>query len=335
MAESSLNWEHHVTSMENCFQRAINDTKYSDVTLVSEDYQSFSAHRIILSSCSETFEQILRFSSNSHPLLYLKGFTGAQVKDILQFIYNGKVNVPTKDLNMFVEKAKDLQLLQEPVQSDQVEFNNELNQDNQKNSMENQSITEDEALVENSSKDFNAGSEVESMDQEEIKNLIKKIETEGQKSLERLQSLSVDTLGETESKKPFLKVEVPDTPPVAVNNDVDVEALLAEVNFKNGFHHCPLPQCSYKVKRKECLRTHISSSHDGPKYSCPYSLCSSRRYSSKANLRMHLKNYHICEDCGEKFEENKDLKKHKTSVHPIKFLKNLNGLQHPIMIPNI
>jgi len=325
--ESSLNWEHHKEKLENCFQRAFNDTIYSDVTLVSEDYQNFSAHRIILSSCSETFEQILRHSSNSKPLLFLKGFSGAQLKDILQFMYTGQVHVPTIDLNKFVEKAKDLQLLQTHVQLDQIEFF----QENQNNSMVNNTDKEDEAFAE---KDRSV-SEDELLDQQEIKNIIKQIETEGQKSLERLESLSVNNTGEIEQKKPILKVDIPDTPPIAVNQDIDVEALLAEVNYKEGFHHCPLPQCSYKVKRKECLRTHMSSSHDGPKYSCPYSSCISRKYSSKANLRSHLKNYHICEDCGEKFEENKDLKKHKTAVHPIRFLKNLNGLQHPIMIPNM
>ena len=60
MTESYLNWEHYTKSLENCFERAFTDNFYSDVTLVSEDYQSFNAHRIILSTCSETFEQILK-----------------------------------------------------------------------------------------------------------------------------------------------------------------------------------------------------------------------------------------------------------------------------------
>ena len=332
MTESYLNWEHYTKSLENCFERAFTDNFYTDVTLVSEDYQSFNAHRIILSTCSETFEQILKFSSNSHPLLFLNGFTGAILKDILQFIYKGQVNIPTEDLNIFVEKAKDLQLLQKPVQENQIKSNLEFDQESQKTLKESLRSNEDEAPFENDPKVFNDESEEELQDEDEIRKIIQQMEIVGQKSLE---SLQIDKNDDIELKKPLPKVDISFAPPVAVNQDIDVEALLSEVYHKDGFNHCPLPQCSYKAKRKELLRVHMSSTHDGPKYSCPYSSCSSRKYSSKGNLRSHMKNYHNCDECEEKFEENKDLKKHKNSVHPIRFLKNLRGLQQPIIIPNI
>ena len=56
--------------------------------------------------------ELLKLSNpQSSPMIYLKGFSSNQISNILKFIYQGSVEVPTTDLSSFVEKAEELQLL--------------------------------------------------------------------------------------------------------------------------------------------------------------------------------------------------------------------------------
>ena len=56
--------------------------------------------------------ELLKLSNpQTSSMIYLKGFTSSQISNILKFIYQGCVEVPTTDLSSFVEKAEELQLL--------------------------------------------------------------------------------------------------------------------------------------------------------------------------------------------------------------------------------
>ena len=154
MTSSSIQWEHHAENIQSCLENAFTNASYTDVTLVTDDFQSFASHRLILSSLSETFHEILKLSSHSHPMIYLKGFKSSDVLNILNFIYKGQVQIPTKDLNDFVGKAQELKLL-----NIQKQFQNKKIEDKNQNASipELEKIdkeTENETLYENSQKDF-------------------------------------------------------------------------------------------------------------------------------------------------------------------------------------
>ena len=65
--------------------------EYSDVTLFSEG-QEIKAHRVILSSSSSVFKQIL--SHNKHPniLIYMNQIKYRTLASIIDFIYLGEVS---------------------------------------------------------------------------------------------------------------------------------------------------------------------------------------------------------------------------------------------------
>ena len=63
---------------------------FTDVTLVSDDMQKYSAHRIILSICSPVLQELLLSCPqfiNSHMILHVRGFNGEQLQMLLEFIY--------------------------------------------------------------------------------------------------------------------------------------------------------------------------------------------------------------------------------------------------------
>ena len=59
---------------ENVLRKIKTDCMFSDVTLVCEDNQMVKAHRVILSTNSSVFHQLLGVAmDHPHPLIYLRG----------------------------------------------------------------------------------------------------------------------------------------------------------------------------------------------------------------------------------------------------------------------
>ena len=63
------------------------ETDFADVTLVTDDKVKFSAHKILLSSCSNTFNFILKENTHANPFIYLSGVNSVNVGFILDYIY--------------------------------------------------------------------------------------------------------------------------------------------------------------------------------------------------------------------------------------------------------
>merc|ERR1711910_101971 len=82
---------------------------FFDVNLACEDSQG-SAHKVILSACSPFFRNVLRKNPHQHPLLYLKGVKYQEMLSVLNFMYQGEVNVAQEELNSFLAVAEDLRV---------------------------------------------------------------------------------------------------------------------------------------------------------------------------------------------------------------------------------
>ena len=101
----SLKWNDYQSNLTQSLSQLRNDKESADITLISEDKVKFSAHKIILSSCSKTFKFILKGSFHANPLLYLSGISSVNVGFILDFIYYGEVNLFQEQLDHFLESA--------------------------------------------------------------------------------------------------------------------------------------------------------------------------------------------------------------------------------------
>ena len=83
----ALKWKDFQTNWNNSLFEWRKDTDFADVTLISEDKVKFSAHRILLSSCSNMFKFILKENTQLNPLLYLGGVSSKNIEFILDYIY--------------------------------------------------------------------------------------------------------------------------------------------------------------------------------------------------------------------------------------------------------
>ena len=107
MAEKfSLKWNDFQTNVSNAFKKLRKTENFYDVTLVSDDQQQVSAHKVVLASSSEYFKNILTSNTHSHPMLCLSGVNAGDIKNMLDFMYNGEIQIFQDDLDQFLEIAQ-------------------------------------------------------------------------------------------------------------------------------------------------------------------------------------------------------------------------------------
>ena len=80
------------------------------MTLVSDDQTQIPAHKLVLSASSHFFKSILKRNSHSHPLLYLSGVDSKSLGFVLDYIYQGEVQIYQHDLDNFPEIAQKLEI---------------------------------------------------------------------------------------------------------------------------------------------------------------------------------------------------------------------------------
>ena len=106
----NLKWNEYHSNWIGSLAKLRANNAFTDVTLISDDKVKFSSHRILLSSCSNVFDFILKDSNQANPLIYLSGVNSANHGFILDFIYNGDVNLYQEQLDSFLKSAKQLEI---------------------------------------------------------------------------------------------------------------------------------------------------------------------------------------------------------------------------------
>ena len=105
-----LKWNDFHSNIGKSFKSLRYEDDLFDVTLVSDDHSQVSAHRLVLSSCSEYFKNIFKHNKHSHPLLCLEGVTSQDLNNILEYIYNGEIRIYRDYLTRFLDVAQRFKL---------------------------------------------------------------------------------------------------------------------------------------------------------------------------------------------------------------------------------
>ena len=104
-----LRWNDFESNISVAFRELREEKDFFDVTLACDDNQ-VQAHKVILSACSPFFRNVLRKNPHQHPLLYLKGVKYQELLSVLNFMYQGEVNVAQEELNSFLAVAEELRV---------------------------------------------------------------------------------------------------------------------------------------------------------------------------------------------------------------------------------
>ena len=91
--------------------RSFKDQKlFTDVTLVSDDLNTFQAHKLVLSSCSSYFKKVLELNVHFQPILCMESVTSLELQNILKYIYEGEVQLEEIHMDRFFNIARRFQL---------------------------------------------------------------------------------------------------------------------------------------------------------------------------------------------------------------------------------
>ena len=107
----NLKWNNFHTNVSKSFSLLREEDYLQDVTLVTDEKKQMSAHKLVLSACSEYFKSIFQNNKkHSHPVICLPGLDCDDLKHILDYMYNGEVQIYQEQIDRFLKVAKKFKL---------------------------------------------------------------------------------------------------------------------------------------------------------------------------------------------------------------------------------
>ena len=290
MDNVSISWEDFTESIPKIHRGLITDKDFTDVTLAANDNTQFKAHRVILSSCSKFFQNILTSNPHPSPLLYLNNVNQSELESLIEFIYLGRCEIKQNEVEKFVTLGHDFKingLVQALTVMDEEDDLDALKEFLKKPMKE-------EPIIE--------------VKQEET-NIVSKVSND---------NLLIDDQVDWWSMSNDSLQEMPDVPQVAIGKITIADDLQDTLRAKP--FACDI--CDSKFAYSKTLRKHKRLSGHGAKLKCD--VCN---YNAKAREEMiiHWKHNHIGKDttynciiCEKAFPKYNALLKHKKYMHGMK-----------------
>jgi len=105
-----LQWNDFQQCIKTTFADLREESDFMDVTLYCEGGQQVMAHKVVLSACSVTFKQLLKSTPGKHPVIMLWNVLPWDLSCLLDFMYQGQVNVKQDNLKSFLALAERLKV---------------------------------------------------------------------------------------------------------------------------------------------------------------------------------------------------------------------------------
>jgi len=281
---SSLRWKKFGDYLNFSLEDSLMQSRYADVTIVSDDQIPFRAHKIILSFYSEVFREIFLENPHDHPLIYVRGISSEDLLTILEFMYLGKTEFDQDRILELFMAAEELQLKQLS-----------------KVLIEERVIKREKDVVKETKSDEHA------------------IEHGGgDMNLNPSTDVDIDTMY-PEVKVSFPTVKVKKifacnkcNASFASRKDMKMHKKAEHDGFR---YNCN--SCEYKSADKVMLKNHSESVHEGIRYTCNECGYSA---TQKGHLRTHQKSVHegikySCSECSHISTRKDNLNVHKKKKH--------------------
>ncbi|KAK8741880.1 hypothetical protein OTU49_002441, partial [Cherax quadricarinatus] len=84
--------------------RLLEENQLTDCTLMAEG-QLVQAHRLVLATCSESFESLFKTVTHANPVIVLRDVTIKELRELINYIYKGKILVKSRDLPGLLKTA--------------------------------------------------------------------------------------------------------------------------------------------------------------------------------------------------------------------------------------
>lgn len=105
----SLYWNNHRATFCHILSTLREKERYTDATLACEG-KFYPVHKLVLSTCSEYFENMFEHTPCKHPIIVLKDVKPDELEALLSYMYAGVVSVAQNDLARLIKAAEMLQI---------------------------------------------------------------------------------------------------------------------------------------------------------------------------------------------------------------------------------
>ncbi|XP_042860638.1 protein tramtrack, alpha isoform-like isoform X3 [Penaeus japonicus] len=105
----SLSWKNHSTTFCRSIAALRDKERYTDAT-VACDGKFYPVHKLVLSTCSEYFENMFEHTPCKHPVIVLRDVQCDELEAILNYMYAGVVSVAQSDLSRLIKVAELLRI---------------------------------------------------------------------------------------------------------------------------------------------------------------------------------------------------------------------------------
>lgn len=105
MSQFSLRWNNYINHITYAFESLRSHEDLVDVTLCCEG-RKIRAHKILLSACSTYFKDVFKENPCQHPVIIFKNVKYEDLLAIIEFMYQGEVNVQQESLSTFLNTAE-------------------------------------------------------------------------------------------------------------------------------------------------------------------------------------------------------------------------------------
>ena len=312
-----LEWQTFQNHSVNLNRNLYNDTAFSDVTLMTDDFVQTPAHKVILSAASTVFKELCAVGSKGvEQILYLRGIKQEELDAMLQFIYLGEATVYEDRLKEFsrvvrdfsITKLNEFQYLQDQVtptkkrDTAQTEKDSLKKKDEEKSKLEKKEINGKEM-----SKKMNT--EPKAIEENSNRRESKKVKFEEEPAIQNTVSENADSIIED----PFLCLECE-----MVFND--------KTAFDHHYQatHVKTPNQDSKQMKKKMHKK---------KFSCLF--CSDKlegRDELMCHLQSHDLPYYPCQICDFITDKLFKLKNHIKKIHELsmkEYSKELEDKKQP------
>ncbi|XP_037937139.1 modifier of mdg4 isoform X2 [Teleopsis dalmanni] len=101
----SLRWNNYFRHLTYALDNHRTNDDFVDVSLCC-DGRKIKAHKVVLSSCSSYFKEIFKENPHPHPVIIFKFIKFEDLNSIIEFMYQGEVNVQQEALQSFLQTAE-------------------------------------------------------------------------------------------------------------------------------------------------------------------------------------------------------------------------------------
>ena len=99
----NLQWHQFQSNVLKSFNNIRTTKEFHDVTLVGDDHKQVTAHKIILSTASDYFRNMLLETAHPLPMLCLEGVSSKDIEHMLDYIYFGTLDIQQDKLERFLK----------------------------------------------------------------------------------------------------------------------------------------------------------------------------------------------------------------------------------------